>query len=83
MPRIALNESEMKNRILVGSMENRMRIMGYGKRDVALKAGMPENTFYYRIRNPETFNIKELRKIFKILKYPSEEAERILKQTIY
>lgn len=83
MPRIPPSESEMRNRILVGSMENRMRIMGYGKRDVASKVGMPENTFYYRLRNPETFNVKELRKVFKILKYPAEEAEQILKQTIY
>lgn len=82
MPRIPPSENEMRNRILIGSMENRMRIMGYEKREVARKSGMADSTFYYRLNHPETFSLRELRVIFKVLKYPGEEAEKILKEAI-
>ena len=82
MPRIPPNKNEMRNRILIGSMENRMVIMGYEKQDVAKRIGMPASTFYYRVNHPETFNVGDLRKVFDVLKYPREEAEKILLQVI-
>lgn len=82
MPRIPPSENEMKNRILIGSIENRMRIMGYDKREVAKKSGFAESTFYYRLRQPETFSLRELRVVFKVLRYPAEEAEKILREAV-
>lgn len=82
MPKILPNENDMKNRILIGSMENRMRIMGYEKREVARKSGIADSTFYYRLNHPDTFSLKELRAVFKVLKYPGDEAERILKEAV-
>lgn len=35
MPALKVSDKEMKNRILLGSLENRMKIMGYDKRSMA------------------------------------------------
>lgn len=34
MPALKVSDKEMKNRILLGSLENRMKIMGYDKDDI-------------------------------------------------
>lgn len=77
MPALKVNDTEMKSRELIGSIEKQMRIVGIKKPTLAKRINMPESTLYYRIRNPGTFSIKELQNIFAVLKMPKEEKERL------
>ncbi|MFR6118091.1 MAG: hypothetical protein ACLUI9_02295 [[Clostridium] scindens] len=77
MPALKVSDKEMKNRILLGSLENRMKIMGYDKRRMAQRIGMPYSTFCLRLRNPGKFNIDELQALFSVLKMPVDEKEKL------
>ena len=77
MPRLKPSITELQDRTLVGSMENQMRIQGIDKKGTAKRAGIKENTFYYRLNHPDTFKVGELRRIFAVLHYPDEEKERM------
>ena len=77
MPALKVSDKEMKNRILLGSRENRRKIMGYDKRSMAQRIGMPYSTFCLRLRNPGKFNIDELQALFSVLKMPVDEKEKL------
>ena len=82
MPKLKPSKTELQDRTLVGSMENQMRIQGIDKKGTAKQAGFAESTFYQRLRNPDTFTIRELRRVFAVLHYPDEEKERVGKECI-
>ena len=82
MPKLKLSKTELQDRTLVGSIENRMRIQGIDKKETAERAGFKKSTFYYRLKHPETFDIGELRRVFTVLHYPDEEKERMGRECI-
>ncbi len=77
MPRLKPSQAEIQNRILIGSVENRMALMGYKKKDLARLTGMPASSFYRKIRDPGSLSIDEWRRINRVLRMPAEERERI------
>lgn len=77
MPALKVSDKDMKNRILLGSLENRMKIMGYDKDDMAQRIGMPYSTFCSRLRHPGKFRLDELQALFSVLKMPDDEREKL------
>ena len=49
---------------------------------LAKLTGIPVSTLYYKMQNPTTFNIGELRTIFRVLRYKNEEKERLAREAI-
>lgn len=82
MPKLKPSKAEMQDRTLVGSIENRMRIQGTDKKGTAKQAGIAESTFYHRLNHPETFTLREIRRIFTVLHYPDDEKERMGRECI-
>ena len=83
MPRsMVKNIPEEQNAIIRGSIKNLLEIRRMTVPEVAKKIGMKRSTLYSRIRNPDTFNIKELRMVYKALCVPDEEKERIAREAM-
>ncbi len=78
MPRVNLGRDK-RNDILRMTIDSGMARRGISnKKDLALAAGVNQNTFYYRYKHPETFTFGELKRILDILKIPDEEKAGIL-----
>lgn len=77
MPRTAVGENEIKNRVLRGSIDNAKRLKDLGMDDLSALTGIPESTLYAKIREPDKFNLRELRLICKALRIPEEEKQRL------
>ena len=77
MPRTAVGENEIKNRVLRGSIDNAKRLKDIGMDDLSALTGIPESTLYAKIREPDKFNLREVRLICKALRIPEEENQRL------
>jgi len=77
VPRAAVGENEIKNRVLRGSIDNAKRLKDIGMDDLSTLTGIPESTLYAKIREPDKFNLRELRLICKALRIPEEEKQRL------
>lgn len=82
MPKLKPSKTEMQDRTLVGSLEKQMRIQGIDKKGTAKQAGMAESTFYYRLKHPDTFTIRELRRVLTVLHHPEEEKAKMGRECI-
>ena len=84
MPALKVSDKEMKNRILLGSLENRMKIMGYDKRRATKANPNPEpkqsDSKPYKV-NPELLSVDHEVRLAIISKYidlTEEEQQAIL-----
>ncbi|WP_333813221.1 hypothetical protein [Muricomes intestini] len=82
MPKLAISKDEEMNRIIRGSIKNAQEIQGMNVSKLAKLTGIPVSTLYYKMQNPTTFNIGELRTIFRVLRYKNEEKERLAREAI-
>ena len=82
MPKLAISKDEEMNRIIRGSIKNAQEIQGMNVSKLAKLTGIPVSTLYYKMQNPTTFNIGELRTIFRVLRYKNEEKERRAREAI-
>ena len=83
MPRsMVKNIPEEQNCVLRGSIKNMMEIRRTTVPEVARKSGMKESTLYAKIRKPETFTLRELRRLYKTLQVPDEEKERLAREAM-
>ena len=82
MPKLPISDLELKDRTLRGSIKNAQEIQGITVSKLSKSTGIPESTLYAKIRDPSCFTIRELRLVFKVLRYPVEEKERIGRETI-
>ena len=82
MPKLAISKDEEMNRIIRGSIKNAQEIQGMNVSKLAKLTGIPVSTLYYKMQNPTTFNIGELRTIFWVLRYKNEEKERLAREAI-
>lgn len=80
MPKMLVNKTEEKNRILRGSIKNAKEIQGMNVPMLAKQTRIPESTLYAKIREPDTFTIRELRLVWKALKYTDVEKERVARE---
>lgn len=82
MPRLAISKDEEMNRIIRGSIKNAQELQGVGVEKLSRLTGIPLSTLYHKIRNPESLNVRELRLIFRTLRYKEEEKERLGREAI-
>lgn len=82
MPRLTVSKDEEMNRIIRGSIKNAQELQGVGVEKLSRLTGIPSSTLYHKIRNPESLNVRELRLIFKTLRYKEEEKERLGREAI-
>lgn len=82
MARKAVSVEERQNRVLQGSIENAKVLQDTEVPVISRLTGIPKSTLYAKIRSPDTFTVRELRLVFKALKYPVEEKERIAREAL-
>lgn len=82
MPKLSISKDEEMNRIIRGSIKNAQEIQGMNVCKLSKLTGIPVSTLYYKMQNPTTFNIGELRTIFRVLRYKDEEKERLAREAI-
>jgi hypothetical protein len=51
---------------------------GFDKSDLALKLFMSKASIYNKLNNPDSFTLKELRLLFKVLKFTQDEILRVI-----
>lgn len=77
MPRIQPSKKEMQGRILVGAIENQLRLIKMKKPELSKKTGIPASTMYRKFNHPEEFSVEDLQNIFLVIRMPKEEKQRI------
>jgi len=82
MPRLAISEDKMQDRIIRASIKSAQEIQGMNIPKLSKLTGIPTSTLYWKLQNPAAFNIGELRTIFKALRYRDEEKERFARKGI-
>ena len=82
MPKLKINESELRCRKLRGCIKNAQEIQGINTIKTAELTGIPVSTLYARLKTPDDFSVGELRAVFRVLKITSEEKERIAREVI-
>lgn len=82
MPKLKINESELRCRTLRGCIKNAQEIQGINTIKTAELTGIPVSTLYARLKNPDDFSLRELRDVFRVLKIPEKEKERIAREVI-
>jgi len=82
LPRLKVNESELRCRKLRGCIKNAQEIQGINTVKTAELTGIPVSTLYARLKNPDDFSVRELRDVFRVLKIPEKEKERIAREVI-
>lgn len=80
MPKLVTNKTEEKNRIIRGSIKNAKEIQGINISMLAKQTRIPASTLYAKIREPDTFTVRELRLIWKALRYTDQEKERVARE---
>ena len=67
MPKLKESENAKKNRYLKAEIEKGMSLFGKSKKDIAQLLCLAPSTVYYRLKNPGTFTLDELRILVKTL----------------
>ena len=80
--RLKVNESELRCRKLRGCIKNAQEIQGINTIKTAELTGIPVSTLYARLKKPDDFSVRELRDVFRVLKIPEKEKERIAREVI-
>lgn len=66
-----------KTIILKSIIAAKLVIYGYTKEELAVLLSMSPATFYRKLSNPDTFRVKELRKLFEACNFTKEEKEQL------
>lgn len=64
---------EKKNRRITGAINYYLEVEGYSKTEFAKVLGVSLSTLYNRMQNPETFSIKEVRRLAKLFSLTEKE----------
>ena len=64
--------NEKKNELLVRKIRGFLGESGYTKPELAACLGFGYTTLLNKMENPDTFNYRELRELFRIMKLPEE-----------
>lgn len=82
MPRLAVSKEEEMNRVIRGSIKGSIELQGMNVAKLSKLTGVPAPTLYQKIREPERFTVRELRAIFRVLRYSEEDKERIAREAV-
>lgn len=78
MPKIKESDEEQKNRLTRAYIAKNMELYGLSDEQIAAKLRCTKRTFQNKRRRPETFTLKELRKLCIVIKLNDEEKSLIM-----
>jgi pantothenate kinase len=78
VPKLKLNDTEQKNRVVNALIKKNMVLLGVNDEELAIKARFTRRTLQNRRNNPESYTLGELRRICTALKLTDEEKAQLL-----
>lgn len=79
MPKLKENEDAKKERMFKGLVAKNMAFCGYQhNNELAPAMHMHEQTLNYKLADPNKFTFKELKLLFKTLKFTDEDKYQII-----
>ena len=78
MPKLRENESEQKNRITRAYIAKNMALYDLSDEKMATYLHIAKRTYQDKLKRPETFTLRELRKLCLVLKFTDEEKAILL-----
>lgn len=79
MPRLKERPEVTQDKQFCGKVAEKMILYGYDtKEDLAERLGINRKTLRYKLADPDKFNRKELRQLFRILKFSAEEKGMVM-----
>ena len=73
MPRLKPSETEEKNKKVRACIAKGMAMQAMNDEEVAQKLNITKRTFQNKKKRPETFTIREIRKLSSVLKLTEED----------
>lgn len=80
MPRLTISRLEEQNRVIRGGIRNAQALQDMSIGKLSKLTGIPASTLYAKVRDPATFTIRELRDVYRVLKVPDAEKERLARE---
>lgn len=78
MPKLKESEDEKTDKLFKGIVAKNMVLCGYHtNKDLAPKMYMHINTLNYKMNDPDRFDRKELKRLFRLLKFSEEEKAQV------
>lgn len=74
MPRLKLTESQQRVRSFQAVVAKQLTYYGYSKDQLAESMQMGRTSLWAKLKNPENFRVRELRRLCNILSIPSEDV---------
>ncbi len=78
MPRLKESEESQKDRYTRAFIAKNMELYGLSEEHIAVKLRCTKRTFQNKRKWPETFTLKELRKLSVVIKLSDEEKALIM-----
>ena len=78
MPKLKKDPITIKNELIRERISGRLAVSNMNGADLAKRAGISAATYYARMKNPDSFRISELRRIYSILGIASDDDARII-----
>lgn len=79
MPKLKDSPEATQDKLFKALVAKNMTLCGISNnRELASKAHIGEKAFYLKIKDPDKFTRKELRRLFSLLKFTEEEKGQII-----
>ncbi len=79
MPKLRDTQEERQDKLFKALVAKNMMLCGCkNNRELAARLHIGEKAFYLKIKNPDRFTRKELRRLFSLLKFTEEEKGQVI-----
>ena len=79
MPKLRDSPGEKQDKLFKALTVKNMTLCGYNhNNELAIKMRMHEQTLNYKLKDPDKFTRKELRKLFTLLNFTEEEKGMVI-----
>lgn len=74
MPKVKMNDDVRKDRLLIATIEKYKSFYAYPSyKSIALKTQIGTSTIYSRMKSPEDFTLRELRRLARLFHFSQDE----------
>ncbi len=78
MPTVYLTKNQQRGKAVLKIIADYIFESGETKKSLLKRAGFSSTAFYSRIRNPETFTLEEIWRLFDLMNVPPEIRTKII-----
>lgn len=71
-------QNDKKKTLLASYVASKLILYGYNKHELAILIGFSHASLYKKLNDPEGFTLKELRRLFTVLKFTDEEKLNVI-----